>query len=100
MDQNACSSPKLILWKGKKKTSELKSILGKAFRYCKDKIEIDFYIANQKYLKFCETILELKNIINFKAMTILFQDCLLVVTKDIDQYFEAQDFSLNLISKV
>ena len=26
----------------------------------KDKIEIDFYIANQKYLKFCETILNLK----------------------------------------
>ena len=94
MDQNACSSPKLILWKGKRKNIRIKNqFWEKLSDIAKDKIEIDFYIANQKYLKFCETILELKNIIKFQSYdNFVSRLSLSSLPKDIDQYFGSSGF--------
>ena len=94
MDQNACSSPKLILWRGKSKNVRIKNrFWEKLSDYAKNKIELDFSIANRKYLKFCETILQLKNIIKFQSYdNFISRLSLESLPKDIDKYFGNSGF--------
>ncbi len=89
MDQNACSSPKLIFWKGKRKNIRIKNqFWDKLSDFAKNKIEMDFYIANQKYLKFCETVLQLKDIIKFQSYdNFVSRLSLDSLPKDIHKYF-------------
>ena len=94
MDQNACSSPKLILWRGKSKNVRIKNRFWKKLSdFTKNKIELDFFIANRKYLKFCETILQLKNIIKFQSYdNFISRLSLESLPKDIDKYFGNSGF--------
>ena len=86
--------PKLVLWKGKRKNIRIKNhFWEKLSDFAKNKIEIDFYIANQKYLKFCETILQFKNIIKFQSYdNFVSRLSLSSLPKDIDQYFGSSGF--------
>ncbi|OUX31808.1 MAG: hypothetical protein CBE24_04665 [bacterium TMED264] len=95
MDQNACSSPKLILWKGKSKNVRIKNrFWEKLSDLAKNKIEMDFSFANQKHLKFCETTIQIKkNIIKFQSYdNFVFRLSLDSLPKDIHKYFGNSGF--------
>ena len=94
MGQNACSSPKLILWKSENKNIEIKNKFWEELsNYVKCKIDLDFSMANRKYLKFCKSALQLKNVIKFKNYNnFVSRLSLKKLPEDIDKYFGNSGF--------
>ena len=76
VDQNACSSPHLIVWIENKK-SEIKNIFWKKlFKFATSKYEIPDIASIDKYSKLCEDLVNLNNIKNYK----IFSNILYVVS--------------------
>lgn len=94
MGQNACSSPKLILWKGENNNRKIKNRFWEELsNHAKNKIELDFAMANRKYLKFCKAALQLKNVIKFQSYNNLVSRLSLnSLPQDIDKYFGNSGF--------
>ena len=94
MGQNACSSPKLILWKGKNNNRKIKNRFWEELsNHAKNKIELDFSMANRKYLKFCKAALQLKNVIKFQSYNnFVSRLSLNSLPQDIDKYFGNSGF--------
>lgn len=66
VDQNACSSPHLVLWKGKKNEKIKKFFWESLNNLVKEKYELNHTAAVDKYLDLCKTVLTEKKIKKFE----------------------------------
>ena len=66
MDQNACSSPHLIIWIGSNKKNAQKRFWTKLNCLVEEKYEISETAAVDKYLQFCKNAIDLDQIKNFE----------------------------------
>lgn len=66
MDQNACSSPHLIIWSGENKDLAQNRFWGSLYELVTERYEIAPVVAVDKYTLFCENAIELENIDRFR----------------------------------
>ena len=64
VDQNACSSPHLILWTGTNKTKAKKIFWEALFKYLKKNYQLKDSAPIEKYATLCEHATKIKNIKN------------------------------------
>jgi hypothetical protein len=67
MDQNACSSPHLIVWMGKSKKEAKELFWDSLYKRVKQKYELAEVTAVDKYTHLCENIIDLDNIKEFNS---------------------------------
>jgi hypothetical protein len=67
VDQNACSSPHLIIWTGKKNKNSKELFWKELYNIVKIKYELTESAPAEKYNNLCKYILNLKNIANVKT---------------------------------
>jgi hypothetical protein len=66
MDQNACSSPHLIVWQGEKKELAKEKFWNAISRTVSEKYQLEFVQVIDKYTLLCHDAIELNNISSFK----------------------------------
>jgi hypothetical protein len=103
MDQNACSSPHLVVWLGENKEEAQNKFWNSLYKKVKSDYELASVTAVDKYTLLCENSIDLDNIQEFKK----FNNLLYIVkinklSEDIDKYhgkfghfFEYDSSSLN-----
>jgi len=67
VDQNACSSPHLILWLGKSNDKSINIFWNKLYKIVKKKYDLTDSAAIDKYTDLCAYSSKLKNITNIKS---------------------------------
>jgi hypothetical protein len=67
MDQNACTSPHLIIWLGNKKENQKSQLLfwNELKKIAKEKYSLDLFYSAKKYFDICDDILMHDNIIKY-----------------------------------
>jgi hypothetical protein len=66
MDQNACSSPHLIVWQGEKKEKAKERFWAAVYHTAGEKYQLAAVSTVDKYTMLCQNAIELKNIDSFK----------------------------------
>jgi len=66
MDQNACSSPHLIVWQGEKKEKAKERFWTAVYHTAGEKYQLAAVSTVDKYTMLCQNAIELKNIDSFK----------------------------------
>jgi hypothetical protein len=87
VDQNACSSPHLILWTGKNKTKAKKIFWEALFEYLKKNYKLKDSATIEKYTTLCDhttKIKEIKNISNYENL--IYKIELKKIDKRIDEF--------------
>ncbi len=69
MDQNACSSPHLVIWQGKNKEKAQNRFWDALYKKVKSEYELLPVMAVDKYTLLCENSIELDNIEEFKKFS-------------------------------
>jgi len=67
VDQNACSSPHLVIWLGKNYNAAKEIFWKSLFKYAKQKYILPETASVEKYTQLCENILSLSNFKNYKS---------------------------------
>jgi len=76
VDQNACSSPHIILWKGKKNAKAQKIFWNSFFKFSKKKYQLEDMAISEKFTFYNKDLMNNQNILNVKNY-----DNLLMVAK-------------------
>lgn len=106
MDQNACSSPHLVIWLGKDKAEAQNKFWNSLYIKVKNDYELTPVTAVDKYTLLCENSIELDSVIEFKKFdNLLYVLKMDKLSKDIEKYhgkfghfFEYESGSLDEIA--
>jgi hypothetical protein len=62
MDQDACSSPRLVVWIGKKDPQTREKFWNAIYEVAQQKYSLDFGSVAEKYTKFCQDVMSFENL--------------------------------------
>jgi hypothetical protein len=108
MDQNACSSPHLIIWHGAEKEVAKEIFWNAVYNKVSKKYQLEVVSAVEKYTLLCKNAIDLNNIKNFKKhRNYLYRIEINDLINDIDRYrgkfghfFEYDTDEINEIARI